>query len=100
MIVRKSRLLILCILMLSVVVSCQPTAAAQTAEKPVVPKPLIRAGPGVDAKCTITYPVENDELRAAADKLIERIEHPRTALPEHIVVQGRLLEGGTVKQLN
>ena len=38
--------------------------------------------------------------RLAADKLIERIEHPRTALPEHIVVQGRLLEGGTVKQLN
>ncbi len=38
--------------------------------------------------------------RLAADKLIERIEHPRTALPEHIVVQGRLLEGGTVRQLS
>ncbi len=38
--------------------------------------------------------------RIAADKLIERIEHPRTALPEHIVVKGRLLEGETVKQLN
>lgn len=38
--------------------------------------------------------------RIAADKLIERIEHPRTALPEHIVVQGRLLEGETVKRLN
>ncbi len=37
--------------------------------------------------------------RIAADKLIERIEHPRTALAEHIVVQGRLLEGGTVRQL-
>ena len=36
----------------------------------------------------------------AADRLIERIEHPRTALPEHIVVKGRLLEGETVKQLN
>ena len=38
--------------------------------------------------------------RIAADKLIERIEHPRTALPEHIVVRGRLLEGETVRQLN
>ena len=38
--------------------------------------------------------------RIAADKLIERIEHPRTALPEHIVVKGHLLEGETVKQLN
>ena len=38
--------------------------------------------------------------RIAADKLIERIEHPRTALPEHIVVEGRLLEGETVRQLN
>ena len=38
--------------------------------------------------------------RLAADKLIERIEHPRTALPEHIVVQGRLLEGETVRTLN
>ena len=37
--------------------------------------------------------------RIAADKLIERIEHPRTALAEHIVVQGRLLEGETVRQL-
>ncbi len=36
----------------------------------------------------------------AADRLIERIEHPRIALPEHIVVKGRLLEGETVKQLN
>ncbi|MBO6159229.1 MAG: LacI family DNA-binding transcriptional regulator [Firmicutes bacterium] len=32
-------------------------------------------------------------------KLIERIEHPRTALPEHITVTGRLLEGETFKQL-
>ncbi|MBQ6469233.1 MAG: LacI family DNA-binding transcriptional regulator [Lachnospiraceae bacterium] len=37
--------------------------------------------------------------KIAARKLIERIEHPRTALAEHIVVEGRLLEGGTVRQL-
>jgi hypothetical protein len=32
--------------------------------------------------------------------LIERIEHPRTAAPEHVVVTGRLLEGGTVSRLD
>ena len=37
--------------------------------------------------------------RIAAEKLIERIEKPRTAIPEQIVVQGRLLEGETVRQL-
>ena len=37
--------------------------------------------------------------KLAAEKLIERIEHPRTVLPEHIVVHGRLLEGETVRQL-
>ncbi len=38
--------------------------------------------------------------RIAADKLIERIENPRTALAETIVVHGRLLEGETVRQLD
>lgn len=37
--------------------------------------------------------------RLAAEKLIERIEHPRTSLPEHIVVHGRLLEGDTVRRI-
>ena len=37
--------------------------------------------------------------RIAADKMIERIEKPRTAVPEHIIVQGRLLEGETIRQL-
>ncbi len=37
--------------------------------------------------------------RIAASQLVERIEHPRTTLPEHIEVQGRLLEGETVKRL-
>ncbi len=47
-----------------------------------------------------TWEQNTEELgRIAADKLIERIEHPRTALPEHIVVQGRLLEGETVRRL-
>lgn len=41
-----------------------------------------------------------DELgKKAASMLIERIEHPRTAEPEHIVVSGALLEGGTVFDL-
>ena len=37
--------------------------------------------------------------RIAAEQLIERIEHPRTTPPKHITVQGRLLEGETVRQL-
>ena len=37
--------------------------------------------------------------KIAADKLIERIENPRTAIPEHIDVKGRLLEGETIRQL-
>lgn len=48
-----------------------------------------------------TWEQNTEELgRIAADKLIERIEHPRTALSEHIVVRGRLLEGETVRDLN
>lgn len=35
----------------------------------------------------------------AAAKLIERIEHPRTALPEHFLIHGSLLEGESVKTL-
>ena len=38
--------------------------------------------------------------RIAAAQLIERIEHPRTTLPEHIVVPGRLLEGESVSLIN
>jgi len=38
--------------------------------------------------------------RIAAEKLIERIEKPRTAMPEQIVVEGRLLQGETVRQIN
>ena len=37
--------------------------------------------------------------RIAAEKLIERIENPRTAVPEHITVEGRLLEGETIRQI-
>ncbi len=37
--------------------------------------------------------------RIAAEQLIERIEHPRTTPPKHITVQGKLLEGETVRQL-
>ena len=47
-----------------------------------------------------TWEQNTKELgRIALDKLIERIENPRTAIPEHIIVQGRLLEGETVRQI-
>ncbi len=37
--------------------------------------------------------------RTAAARLIERIEHPRTTLPEHLVIRGSLFEGDSVRQL-
>ena len=47
-----------------------------------------------------TWQQNTTELgRIAAARLIECIEHPRTTPAEHIVVQGRLLEGETVRQL-
>ena len=48
-----------------------------------------------------TWRQNSEELgRIAAEQLIERIEHPRTTPPRHIVVQGRLLEGETVRQMD
>jgi DNA-binding LacI/PurR family transcriptional regulator len=35
----------------------------------------------------------------AAARLIEQIEHPRTAILDRVIVTGRLQEGGTVRQL-
>ena len=47
-----------------------------------------------------TWRQNTEELgREAASKLIERIEHPRTALPEQLVIRGSLFEGESVKQL-
>ena len=47
-----------------------------------------------------TWRQNTEELgRLAASRLIERIEHPRTALPEHLEVRGELFEGESVKQL-
>lgn len=47
-----------------------------------------------------TWHQNTDELgRTAAAMLIERIEHPRTSLQEHLVIGGSLLEGGSVKRL-
>ena len=37
--------------------------------------------------------------RIAADKLIERIENPRTSLPEHLTIHGKLLKGESVKRI-
>ena len=48
-----------------------------------------------------TWRQNSEELgRNAAEQLIERIEHPRTAQPRHITVEGKLLEGETVRQLD
>ena len=47
-----------------------------------------------------TWQQNTTELgRIAASQLIERIEHPRTAPPQHITVPGRLLEGETVRKI-
>lgn len=47
-----------------------------------------------------TWQQNTEELgREAASKLIERIEHPRTALPEQLVIRGSLFEGESVKQI-
>ena len=47
-----------------------------------------------------TWQQNTEDLgKIAASKLIERIENPRTSLPEHIVVQGKLLEGETIREI-
>ncbi len=47
-----------------------------------------------------TWEQNTEELgKTAAVRLIDRIENPRTALPEHIIVHGSLQEGESVKQL-
>lgn len=44
-----------------------------------------------------TFQQDSEQLgRQAASRLIEHIEFPKTTLPEQIVVQGTLLEGGSV----
>ena len=48
-----------------------------------------------------TWRQNTEELgRTAAERLIEKIEHPRTTLPEHLVVGGRLFEGESIKRLS
>ena len=48
-----------------------------------------------------TWQQNTEEIgRIAAEELIKRIEHPRTARPKQITVQGRLLEGETVRQID
>ena len=47
-----------------------------------------------------TWRQNTEELgRTAAERLIRRIEHPRTTPPEHLVIPGRLFEGESVAQL-
>ena len=53
----------------------------------------------VSPKLTTWQQNTADLGRIAAEQLIERIEHPRTTPPRHITVQGRLLEGETVRQV-
>ena len=53
----------------------------------------------LDPKLT-TWEQDTDQLgRIAVKKLIDRIEKPRTAIPEYIVVKGKLFAGETVKQI-
>ena len=53
----------------------------------------------LDPKLT-TWEQNTDALgRTAVDKLIDRIENPETAIPEYIVIKGKLFEGETVKQI-
>ena len=48
-----------------------------------------------------TWHQNTEELgRLAASKLIERIEHPRTAVPGLVTVRGQLLEGETIRDLS
>ena len=60
---------------------------------------------GMDLAVTLspkltTWEQNTAELgRLAAEQLIERVEHPRTTVPRHIVVPGRLLEGESVALL-
>ena len=53
----------------------------------------------VSPKLTTWQQNTKDLGRIAAEQLIERIEHPRTTPPKHITVQGKLLEGETVRQI-
>ena len=47
-----------------------------------------------------TWRQNTEELgRTAAERLIRRIEHPRTTPPEHLVIPGSLFEGESVAQL-
>ena len=47
-----------------------------------------------------TWQQNTQELgRIAANRLIEMIEHPDELPPRHIVVEGKLQEGATVRQL-
>ena len=47
-----------------------------------------------------TWQQNTEELgKTAASRLIEKIERPRTTLPEHLVISGSLYEGESVKQL-
>ena len=53
----------------------------------------------LDPKLT-TWEQNTDKLgRIAVDKLIDRIENPDTAIPEYIVVKGKMFKGETVKQI-
>ena len=47
-----------------------------------------------------TWEQDTTELgRIAVDKLIEQIEKPLIAIPEQIIVRGRLLESETVQKI-
>ena len=53
----------------------------------------------VSPKLTTWQQNTPDLGRIAAEQLVERIEYPRTTPPKHITVQGKLLEGETVRKI-
>ena len=53
----------------------------------------------ISPKLTTWQQATGELGRTAAARLIERIERPRTTLPEHLVIGGSLFEGESVKQL-
>lgn len=59
----------------------------------------IRAGRYMYPKLTTLWQDSRGLGRVAAEKLIGMIEQPKTTLVEHVVVEGRLFEGDTVKEL-
>lgn len=52
-------------------------------------------------KCGTTLKQDTERIgKVAAEKLIHLIENPKTTLIQRMVIDGQLLEGGSVKDIN